>query len=273
MDSPVSPARLWSTFHYGFEAESTWAGTVEAVEVRLPLSRVKDAPLVISPLGFQVQDGALRWRIGRTAAASLPPILVGLTPGEPPASKPRAANLGYAMSASSTLPPDGPHRYDASRALDGDGGTAWCEGVPGPGIGQYLEVRPRLDPALAAGCRLQGFLVIPGVALSKELWLANNRAVRLRISSCAHPEDGVDVDLEHLPAQGGRPRRFPDDPRSGADPAQFELEGDALYGPPPARIDVLQRERECFRLTILGVKRGRVDDTCIGEFVPLLTCL
>jgi len=45
----------------------------------------------------------------------------------------------YKITASSTLPPQNNNSYGAHKAHDGMTNTAWVEGVPGNGIGEYLE--------------------------------------------------------------------------------------------------------------------------------------
>jgi hypothetical protein len=267
----------WYTLRHGFDAEATWAGPVETLEVNLPLGMLPGYPIVVSPPGHVEEGGVLRWHLKRPDLSVLPPVYVGMNTLTATPRRPRAANRGYTFAASSRLAPEKHHRYDADRALDGDGGTAWCEGVPGPGIGEWLEVRPRLAPELAARCWLIGFSVIPGVARNTALWLANNRVDRFRISSCAHPEEGVDFDLRNLSPIYGQPRRFPDAPHQLAKPGQFqqwakfELEDQELYLPGTST-EAFLHERECFRFTILGVKPGKVDDSCVGEFLPLLSC-
>lgn len=263
-------AHYWGTLRRDFSAEVSWPGPTQRVEVAASLAILPGLPLVVGPAGHVVEAGVLRWRLDRPGLATLPPILVGANDLTQRRAPMRLANRGYAFAASSRLAAEAHHRYDPDRALDGDGGTAWCEGVPGPGLGEWIEVRPRLDPGLAARCWLVGFSVIPGVARDPGLWRANNRVRRLRISSCAHPEEGAEVDLStYLPGPGYPPRPLSDDPRRAG--TKYELE-DEVFAPVGSKEHALAHERECFRLTILAVEPGTVDDTCVGEFVPLLTC-
>ena len=45
------------------------------------------------------------------------------------------------ISASSTLKGKREKSYHANNLLDGDLKTAWCEGVAGPGHGEFIEVK------------------------------------------------------------------------------------------------------------------------------------
>ena len=90
--------------------------------------------------------------------------------------------------ASSTLDPQGPHRYAAFQAHDLDYCTAWSEGVPGPGIGESLTYlfAPHSP-------RIHTLIISNGRVSDEATWKANNRVKRLRVS-----ENGqalLDLDL------------------------------------------------------------------------------
>jgi len=58
---------------------------------------------------------------------------------------------GGVAAVSSTLPPQGNHRYEKENLTDGNLSTAWVEGVNGYGIGEYIVfkyVRPHHDSTL-----------------------------------------------------------------------------------------------------------------------------
>lgn len=268
----VSRAHYWTTIRRGFEAEATWAGRMETLDATLSLSLLAASPVIVGPVPFVERDGVVTWHLTSPEPGALAPIYVGMDTRRWAPTRLRVASRGYVFAASSRLGPERGRRYDPDRALDGDGSTAWCEGVPGPGVGEWIEVRPRLDPELAARCWLVGFAVIPGLTGSTRIWLANNRVERFRIASCSHPDEHVDFDLATLEDEMGRPVRLAEDPREGGPRfAQVTFEGEALHLA-GTRTGAFDRERECFRLTILGVRKGRVDDSCIGEFLPIVSC-
>ncbi|MDR0876248.1 MAG: discoidin domain-containing protein [Clostridiales Family XIII bacterium] len=65
--------------------------------------------------------------------------------------------------------------YSAGRAADGDWATAWCEGAPGIGIGEWLEM------GASAPQRVSGIRILNGYFKSKELYDINNTISWIRI--------------------------------------------------------------------------------------------
>jgi|688.fasta_scaffold12625_5 hypothetical protein len=84
--------------------------------------------------------------------------------------------------ATSSLPAQGQHRYDPANAHDLDYCTAWCEGVPGPGIGQSLTYRFKPDSP-----RLHTIKISNGLVTSEAAWRANNRVKRILVSENGLP--------------------------------------------------------------------------------------
>jgi hypothetical protein len=80
--------------------------------------------------------------------------------------------------ASSTLPSQGDHRYDAWNAHDLDRCTAWSEAIPGPGLGERLTYRFAPDSP-----RLHTVIVSNGLVTDSSAWRANNRVARLRVAA------------------------------------------------------------------------------------------
>lgn len=80
------------------------------------------------------------------------------------------------IRATSSLEAQGDRTYDPANAHDLDYCTAWCVGVPGPGIGQSLTYRFGPDSP-----RLHTVKVSNGLVTSPTAWRANNRVKRLRM--------------------------------------------------------------------------------------------
>lgn len=78
------------------------------------------------------------------------------------------------LSASSELAPQGTLTYSARNAHDLSSRTAWVEGAPGPGIGEYLLYHfPPENP------RVTTITIINGYARTAKAWRENSRVKRL----------------------------------------------------------------------------------------------
>ncbi|MEO1653389.1 MAG: hypothetical protein AAFU64_07585, partial [Bacteroidota bacterium] len=80
------------------------------------------------------------------------------------------------VTASSTLPPQGRYSYEASQAHDLSYKTAWVEGVPGYGIGEYLEYS--FAPEIP---RINTIKVVNGFVLTPSVWESNSRVKKLNM--------------------------------------------------------------------------------------------
>jgi hypothetical protein len=80
------------------------------------------------------------------------------------------------LCASSTLPPQGKYDYKVMNLIDDDHATAWCEGVPGDGVGQTLSVR--FEDGRAEPKRI---LVRPGYGRTTETYYNNGRPLAFRV--------------------------------------------------------------------------------------------
>ena len=67
--------------------------------------------------------------------------------------------------------------YDAKYLFDGDGATAWSEGVPGYGLGEYLELQ------IPKGIAVTGGEIQPGFYKNENLFYRNGAPTNLIISS------------------------------------------------------------------------------------------
>ncbi|MEK4457671.1 discoidin domain-containing protein [Paenibacillus sp. FSL R10-2748] len=77
--------------------------------------------------------------------------------------------------ASSTLPDQAGNSYVARNIMDGDASTAWCEGVKGDGIGEWIKID------FGTMQELKGFELINGLAKSSKAFQANNRVKRMKL--------------------------------------------------------------------------------------------
>ena len=80
------------------------------------------------------------------------------------------------VSASSTLKSQGDNLYDASNAHDLNYKTAWVEGAPGDGVGQYL-----LYKFAPENPRITEIIVVNGYVKSQTAWENNARAKKLKL--------------------------------------------------------------------------------------------
>lgn len=79
------------------------------------------------------------------------------------------AALHITTTASSTRVPLKSFTYDAAHVLDGDLQTAWIEGVPGPGLGEWI--RCDFDREV----KLNRVRLTPGYFKNASIWRQNNR--------------------------------------------------------------------------------------------------
>lgn len=97
-------------------------------------------------------------------------------------------HANYEVTASSTLLPEGDRGYDPGNLKEW--GRAWAEGATGSGIGEWLEIKPKVAKPLSA------ITFVPGFP-EKSLFIANARPKRVRVeineeySTTAEIEDGM----------------------------------------------------------------------------------
>lgn len=85
------------------------------------------------------------------------------------------SHRNYQASASSTLPADGNLDYEPGNLNDDTWDNAWSEGKPGPGIGEWLELKPQVPKPLVA-IEMQ-----PGYVKNDALFQANPRPKKVRV--------------------------------------------------------------------------------------------
>ena len=167
------------------------------------------------------------------------------------------------VKATSTLPDMGDVNYKPENVLDGKGETAWCEGSPGSGEGQWLQFNVKSKKP-GQYCRLEGIAITPGYAKNQKTYLENGRVRKVRVTDC----DGKRPYDFMLPAA----ERYDMAPVLLRMPAEEQKTGFLNMGTKYVEpLDYLE-ETSCFRLTILEVDKGSSDDTCISEVALVLNC-
>jgi hypothetical protein len=259
---PVAPAGYWGGPIDAFDAvleAGRWAGRV----------RCGGLPAA------ERSDQGCTWHLANERLKGLPPIEVTVATSRSHDHHqlmvtPRKWSMVDVMKAkaSSTLPPQGRYDFAPQRVLDGDPGTAWCEGRKGPGVGEWVEVSaPDVTRLTHNGCQLEGWALAIGYVADQATWLRNGRPRSVRIGPCGGAPGGEVHALE--------PGRFFDEASAllrGFDPFAELLStlGSLDY----ERLPVGERPKltACARLTILEVARGTDDDLCISEFRPIFNC-
>lgn len=157
-------------------------------------------------------------------------LAVGLVAVAPARAQPSSATIrAVDLTASSSK-----KGRDAWRALDGDWGTAWCEGRKGAGVGEHLEIAAPLGP-------IHGLVIHAGVQQDEARYANHNRPtkVKLGITDASGTVTTVEV------------------PLSVAE--QDDVPGGTTWTP-PAPIDAVR-----IRVELAAVDKGKADDSCITE--------
>ena len=79
-------------------------------------------------------------------------------------------------SASSVRKPEKGNYYFPNFAFDNNPATAWCEGVKGAGIGEWLQFN------FAQTVALKAIKIMPGYFKNQESWAKNNRVANVEIA-------------------------------------------------------------------------------------------
>ena len=77
------------------------------------------------------------------------------------------------VSASSVRKPEQGNLYFPNLAFDNNSATAWCEGVKGPGAGEWLQFEFEREVAL------KEIRIEPGYFKNPDVWAKNNRVARI----------------------------------------------------------------------------------------------
>lgn len=131
---------------------------------------------------------------------------------------------------STTLSSQSGNSYGPANLADGDSRTAWCEGVPGPGLGETITLH------IDGGSSFQRLLIGNGYGKSNKSYRQNNRPRMIEISTDSTP------------------------------PTRLEL----LDQNSPVPVPLMgSREYKWVQIKILSVYRGDTyDDTCVDFVTP-----
>jgi len=277
---------LW----YPFSPAGYWRGNVGSLEVRVDVgpfaglgARAQRPHLayrgkVVAP----TREGQeLRWRLTDVDLKKLSDLHIAFAAqrfhdahelarwnGKP------SDNQKWRMTAeaSSQLKASGRFSFGAANVIDGNPSTAWCEGVEGDGVGEWIEVDTtshREDSGIE--CEGVGVGIVVGYTSSQKAYRGNGRPKAVRIGPCGGGKKrkrGKRTGLGELPTdhQLAAFRIWPDKNAGTVDIPMPTPRGVPTY-----------RERAvspwCFRLTLLEVEPGEKHaDTCITEIAPLFSC-
>lgn len=110
------------------------------------------------------------------------------------------SHRNYQATASSTKAAEGDLDYDAANLNDDSTENAWSEGKPGPGVGEWLELKPEISKPLTA------IILSPGHMGSDELFKANARPKKVRVQLNGEHEFTAEIpdrnDIARIPVVG-----------------------------------------------------------------------
>lgn len=251
----------------------SWKTSLRRLNIRVEGVPAPERAMVLSPAGVKRKGSALLWNLTDADLRQVRELHVlghrHVWGHYFPGWERTAATL--TAGASSSLAPEGGHSYEPAKALDGEPGTAWCEGAPGDGEGQWLEVRAEAPARPGWECAFLDATVVPGLAATPKAYAANGRPRRVKLGPCAGGP-GVEAKITEARGDTGHDQRvhiaWRADRMSALGP---ELERAPIWIQLPPR--ALGGERACLRLTILDVLPGeKFHDTCVSEFTPRLYC-
>lgn len=191
-----------SVFKYRLSSAACWGGTIGAGRIVLKPSGTNPSELkVIKPVNrFKKEGDDWVWNFSDLEPALADDLEIEVSPEENSYNNEyterggqwSVAHSNYKITASSTLPKDGEFNYDASNVKERYGDKAWSEGAPGPGIGEWLELKPETPKVLTA------IEVRPGYSKFSEqtpggLFLDNGRPKKIRVDLNGEYSFNVDV--------------------------------------------------------------------------------
>jgi hypothetical protein len=182
-----------SIFKYRLSTAAVWAGTIGTGRITLrPAGISADDLKVLKPVNrFKKSGGNWVWdftdleptladdlEIEAQPAKYSTPVSYEKRDGSRYVSRGdrwSMSHVNYQVTASSTLPASDGHAYDAGNVKNGDPDSVWSEGAEGPGIGEWLELKPEVAKPLDA------IEMDPGFFMNDELFHANARPKKVRV--------------------------------------------------------------------------------------------
>lgn len=170
-------------FRYRLSTAACWAGAIRAGKITLKPDGIDPRELkVLKPVNRFKKDGdSWVWNFENlepTMADDLEVEAYPETRGYNDTSTSRINQRGniwimshanYQVVASSELPPADGQTYGAENVKSLWGQSTWSEGADGDGIGEWLELKPKVPKPLIA------MSLFPGYFRTEELFLANAR--------------------------------------------------------------------------------------------------
>lgn len=184
-------------FKYRLSTAACWAGMIGSGTITLKPAGIRPEEMkVIKPVNrFKKEGDTWVWRFENLEPTLADDFEVEAVPATETYYRPAAkgeyegpwlgyikrgekwsmSHSNYRVTASSTLAPEGGHKYDAENIKNPSDENMWSEGAPGPGAGEWLELTPEVPkPLLAITLR-------PGCWKSHELFTANARPKKVLV--------------------------------------------------------------------------------------------
>lgn len=177
-------------FRYRLSTAACWAGTIGSGQIILKPAGIDPRELkVLKPVNRFKKEGQ-NWvwnfeNLEPTLADDLEIEAVPEVKGHNHTDTSRYVERGqlwlmshtnYTVKASSVLPAADDQTYDAEKIKNLYGQETWSEGNPGPGIGEWLELKP-ISPKPINRIEIQ-----PGYSKSEGLFKANSRPRKIKIN-------------------------------------------------------------------------------------------
>ena len=178
-------------FSYRLSSAACWAGSIGSGRIVLKPAGIDPRELkVIKPVNrFHKQGDTWVWDFENLKPTLADDLVIEAEPsvtshyaGDHAESQYYQSNgewyiitTNYKAKASSVKPPEGKLDYTVTNLNDNSPNNAWCEGKPGPGVGEWLELRPEVAKPL------RSLLMLPGYQKSEELFRANARPKRVKV--------------------------------------------------------------------------------------------
>jgi hypothetical protein len=176
-------------FRYRLSTAACWAGTIGSGRITLKPAGIDPSELkVLKPVNrFKKEGGNWVWNFENLEPTMADDLEIEAHPkvmehndtdttryierGE----KWLLSHTNYEVTASSVLPPADDETYEAAKVKNLWPNGTWSEGVPGNGVGEWLELKPTVPKPLSA------IDIRPGYFKSEGLFLANPRPKKILV--------------------------------------------------------------------------------------------
>jgi hypothetical protein len=212
----VYPMDVWSVsengtrsagiFRYRLSTAACWNGTIGTGRIVLKPQGIDPSWLrVLKPVNrFRKEGGNLVWDFENLEPTLADDLVIEARPktdfhwaGSQAKEQTHAeyierrsqwtmAHTNYQVKASSTLPPEGNINYHPEN-IRLPWSEMWCEGVEGPGVGEWLELVPEVAKPLVA------ISIKPGCFKNDALFAANARPKKMRVELNGEAAFTVDI--------------------------------------------------------------------------------